>query len=106
MWGEALVDVNAAPEPVLAALPGVERAGARALMSQRGEAPFASAFDVLPLLGPAGEALLPLLSVVPSHILLVSRGWLSGHPLIHEVQAAYEVQGQRLKLQAWRERDL
>ena len=46
----------------------------------------------------------------PSRLLLVSRGWSSGHPLTHEVQAVFaiarEPTGDRLVLLRWRERDL
>jgi hypothetical protein len=39
-------------------------------------------------------------------LLLISRGWQDGHPLTHEIQAAYAIVGHRLVLQAWSERDL
>ena len=42
----------------------------------------------------------------PSRILLVSRGWRVGVPLTHEIQAVYAIQGERLALVRWRERDL
>jgi general secretion pathway protein K len=42
----------------------------------------------------------------PSRILVVSRGWFAGHPLTHEIQAVYAVNGNRLALVRWRERDL
>ena len=42
----------------------------------------------------------------PSRILVVSRGWLEGHPLTHEIQAVYAVNGRELTLVRWRERDL
>lgn len=46
----------------------------------------------------------------PSRLLVVSRGWLTGHPLTHEVQALFaiarEPTGDRLVLLRWRERDL
>jgi type II secretory pathway component PulK len=40
----------------------------------------------------------------PSRILVVSRGWLDGHPLSHEIQAVYAVVGPELTLIRWRER--
>ena len=46
------------------------------------------------------------ISFMPTRILLISRGWLRGHPLTHEIQAVYGVAGQKLVLQAWQERDL
>jgi type II secretory pathway component PulK len=42
----------------------------------------------------------------PSRILLIARGWQRGHPLTHEVQAVYAIQGSRLAFVSWRERDL
>ncbi len=41
---------------------------------------------------------------VPSRLLLVSRGWLEGTSLTHEIQAVYAVQGNDLALVRWRER--
>lgn len=109
--GDLLIDVNAAPEAVLAAVPGIGPAGARALVSRRsGTGGFASVAEVQSLLGGrggrSGAQPIPRLSVVPSRLLLVSRGWVPGHPLTHEIRAAYAVVGQRLRLQSWRERDL
>lgn len=42
----------------------------------------------------------------PSRILVISRGWLSGHPLTHEIQAVYAIEGVKLILVRWQERDL
>lgn len=42
----------------------------------------------------------------PSRVLLIARGWQRGHPLTHEVQAVYAVQGNQLAFVRWRERDL
>jgi len=42
----------------------------------------------------------------PSRILIVSRGWLRGHTLTHEIQAVYAIAGNQLTLVRWRERDL
>jgi general secretion pathway protein K len=106
--GDLLIDINAAPEAVLAAVPGIGPAGARTLVSQRtGGGNFTSVAEVQSLLGRGGRsAALPRLTVAPNRLLLVSRGWTPGHPLTHEIQAAYAVVGQRLRLQSWRERDL
>ncbi len=110
--GDLRIDVNAAPESVLAAVPGVGPGGARRIVSRRSQGGiFTSVAEVQALLGRRvggrGAALLiPRLSLSPSRLLLVSRGWLPGHPLTHEIQAAYAVVGQRLLLQSWRERDL
>jgi general secretion pathway protein K len=106
--GDPLIDVNAAPEPVLAAVPGIGPGGARTIVSRRKQGgDYTSVSEVQTLLGPPGADLpIQQLSVAPSRLLLVSRGWLVGHPLTHEIQATYAVVGQRLVLQAWRERDL
>lgn len=40
----------------------------------------------------------------PSRLLVISRGWRDGHPLNHEIQAAYAVQDDRLALVRWQER--
>lgn len=42
----------------------------------------------------------------PSRLLLVSRGWVSGHPLTSEIQAVYAISGNRLVFSHWRERSL
>ena len=42
----------------------------------------------------------------PSRLLFIARGWESGHPLTHEIQAAYALSGNTLVLVHWRERDL
>jgi type II secretory pathway component PulK len=46
------------------------------------------------------------LTDAPTRLLLVSRGWLVGSPLTHEIQAVYAVDGERLAFVRWRERDL
>lgn len=40
----------------------------------------------------------------PSRLLVVSRGWMQGSSLTHEIQAVYAVQGNDLALVRWRER--
>jgi type II secretory pathway component PulK len=42
----------------------------------------------------------------PSRVLLVARGWQRGHPITHEIQAVYAIQGNQLAFVRWRERDL
>jgi hypothetical protein len=42
----------------------------------------------------------------PGRLLLISRGWLSGHPLTSEIQAVYAITGNRLVFSHWRERTL
>jgi general secretion pathway protein K len=108
--GDLLIDVNAAPETVLAALPGVGPRGASILVSQRRKGLFASISEVHALLGSdaarSGVTAIARLTVAPSRVLLISRGWQPGNPLTHEIQAAYAIVGQDLRLQSWRERDL
>lgn len=105
--GDGMVNVNSAPEPVLAALGGMGAAGARALIARREGETFASPDAVRDLLLTAGAgAAFAHIAVAPSRLLVVSRGWLAGHPLTHEVQAVYGVAGSRLYLLGWRERDL
>jgi general secretion pathway protein K len=104
--GDGHVDVNAAPEAVLIALPGIGVPGARTIISGRSGGPLSSAAEVQALLGVAAARSFPRLAVAPSRLLLTSRGWLTGHPLTHEIQATYAILGQRLVLQSWRERDL
>lgn len=105
--GDGNVDLNAAPEPVLAALPGIGPSGARMIVSgRRGGRKFSSTAEVQSLLGGAAARSLPRLVVVPTRLLLTSRGRLAGHPLTHEIQATYAVLGSALVLQSWRERDL
>ncbi len=42
----------------------------------------------------------------PNRLLLVARGWLSGHALTHEIQAVYAISNGTLVLVSWRERTL
>lgn len=42
----------------------------------------------------------------PSRLMLIARGWQRGHPLTHEIQAVYAIQGNQLAFVRWRERDL
>jgi general secretion pathway protein K len=109
--GDGIVNVNSAPEPVLAALAGVGPAAARSIVARRdaGEL-FVSTAAVRPPApstttpGPVVAALSPL-STTPTRLLVVARGWRAGHPLTHEIQAVFSVAGQRLVLQGWQERD-
>ncbi|HXQ28684.1 MAG TPA: helix-hairpin-helix domain-containing protein [Gemmatimonadales bacterium] len=115
VWGDGLVDVNAAPAPVLAAVPGIGSATAAAIVAQRdGGHVFGSTDDLrsaeqanAPTSGPgeAGAVVSPLLTLSPTRLLLVSRGWQPGQPLTHEIQAVYLVLGHWLVLQQWEEHD-
>lgn len=109
--GDLRLDVNAASEPVLAAVPGIGPSGARLIIAGRRLGKFTSIPQVLALLsrpgaGTGGTVPLAQLVVSPSRLLVVSRGWSAGHPLTHEIQAAYALIAQRLVLKSWRERDL
>lgn len=108
------IDVNAAPEPVLAAVPGLGPAGAQAIVSRRTARPIADLFDLQSLLGLTDPQMVFRLPVttVPSHVLVVARGWQHGHPLTHEIQAVLEIVGAgpgatpRIVIRHWTERDL
>jgi type II secretory pathway component PulK len=116
-WSDGLVDLNAAPETVLVALQGMESDAAQSLVRRReaGEV-FTSNDPTRPRRDLSTEpetmedaprsAPLPQAIVTPTRLLLISRGWEDGHPLTHEIQAAYSIVGHRLVLQAWSERDL
>jgi type II secretory pathway component PulK len=106
VWGDGLVDINAAPESVLAALPGIGEAAAADLVRRRESGEVFTSADPLH----TATARLPdevhAVVTLPTRLMLVSRGWQEGHPLTHEIQAVYSVLGRRLVLQAWWERDL
>lgn len=42
----------------------------------------------------------------PSRLVVISRGWMRGHPLTHEIAAVYAIASDRLVLVHWRERIL
>lgn len=116
VWGDGAVDVNMAPEPVLAALPGVGADLARALVAQRTGAglfrTFGEATSFLASGGTSGVGLVGVrATIAPTRLLIVSRGWEPGHPLTREVQAAIELRGfapgraPQVLLRHWSERD-
>lgn len=117
VWSDGLIDINAAPETVLVALQGIESASAQALVKRResGEV-FTSSDPMRPrrdmstdpenMEDARGSMPTPQAVTTPTRLLLVSRGWQDGHPLTHEIQAAYSILGHRLVLQNWQERDL
>lgn len=43
------------------------------------------------------------LTTEPKRLVIVSRGWLTGHPLTHEIQAVYAISANDLVLTNWRE---
>jgi hypothetical protein len=111
---------------VLASLPALGEAGARALIQRResGERFIAhsdlrvgpraampsTSSDVdgdmtgAPVATAAPTARLDAV-MMPSRLLIVSRGWQVGHPLTHEIQAVYALAGTGLRLQSVEERD-
>jgi general secretion pathway protein K len=100
--GDGLVNVNSAAAPVLAALPGMSEARARDIVARRSAGETFTSPTALQDLGPAyGQ-----LAITPTRLLIVSRGWLQGHALTHEIQAVYGIAGAYLYLMSWRERDL
>ena len=107
--GDGGVNVNSAPEPVLASLPAFGEAAARDLIRRResGER-FMSLADLR--LGVERGVAVPEAErldvvVMPTRLLVVSRGWQAGHPLTHEIRAVYAIIGTGLKLQTLEERD-
>jgi general secretion pathway protein K len=111
VWSDGMVNVNSAPEPVLAALPRMGEANARSIVGQReAGAVFLPAVQAQPAQGtqivfataPAGV----VVTTTPNRLLIISRGWQRGSPLTHEIQAVYAVVGAQLLLQVWQERDL
>jgi type II secretory pathway component PulK len=106
VWGDGLININAAPEEVLASIATVGKAGAQSIIARRAQGVLTSAdgFRGSPASGPVAIDA-PLLTIAPSRIMLVSRGWQPGTPLAHEIQAVYLVISNRLVLQSWEERD-
>ena len=106
VWSDGLVNINSAPEPVLAALPGVAAAAPGIVARREGGEVFATLDPVHPPSMPGVVASALLVSTAPSRLMLVSRGWQDGHPLTHEIQAVFAIVGRRLVLQSSWERDL
>ncbi|HYT04751.1 MAG TPA: type II secretion system protein GspK [Gemmatimonadales bacterium] len=106
VWSDGLVNLNSAPAPVLAALPGFG-AAAQSIVARREAGEVFATIDLVrqPLLAAVGAPVL-LVSTAPSRLMLVSRGWQEGRPLTHEIQAVFAIVGQRLVLQSSSERDL
>ena len=106
VWSDGLVNINSAPEAVLAALPGVAAAAPGIVARREGGEVFATLDPVHPPSMPGVVAAALLVSTVPSRLMLVSRGWQEGRPLTHEIQAVFAIVGRRLVLQSSWERDL
>jgi general secretion pathway protein K len=109
--GGRTININAAPETVLATIPGLTKEGARTLIDRRraGEV-FTSVNSLSELLGgrfaQSAYYIRQRTTTYPTRLLVVSRGWLIGHPLTHEIRAVYDVEKGGVILLAWQERDL
>jgi type II secretory pathway component PulK len=103
-----IVNVNSAPEAVLAALPGIGPAKAQSFVTRRDAGEVFTSIDAFRP-APGGGTPAPLggvlLGIAPSRLMIVSRGWQQGAPLMHEIQAVYLVLAGTLTLQSWEERD-
>lgn len=112
VWADGVININSAPEPVLAALPGVGVAMAKSIVGQRESGvvftPAASALTQASVesVGAASPLAEALVTTSPNRLMIIARGWQDGAPLTHEVQAVFAVVGTRLVLQAWQEWDL
>jgi general secretion pathway protein K len=106
LWGDGIVNINTAPEPVLAALPGLGPAVAQTIVSRRdnGES-FSSPDQFRSMMGRPTLEGFPAMIIAPSRLMIVSRGWAVGSPATHEIQAVYVIVGTKLALQNWEERD-
>jgi general secretion pathway protein K len=110
VYGDGKINVNTAPESVLAAIPRLGPDGARTVIAWRGSGDvFGSIADVFGAFQRARlSESIPMwtLATTPTRLLIVSRGWEVGRALTHEVQAVYDLSGAQLTLRAWTERDL
>jgi general secretion pathway protein K len=108
--GDGKINLNTAPETVLAAIPRVGSDGARTVVSWReGGEVFSSIADVFGAFQRARMSqsiAMWTLATTPTRLLIVSRGWEASRPLTHEVQAVYHLTGGQLTLRVWTERDL
>ncbi len=114
--GDERINLNTAPEPVLAALPGLGAEGARSLISRRESGrEFESVPGALSYFRRANLAIggAQGIATVPERLLVISRGWQEGSPLTHEIQAVFDLSGlrfgdERLRIEVshWTERDL
>jgi type II secretory pathway component PulK len=110
VWSDGIVNINSAPEAVLAALPGLGPSEAKSLIERRDAGELFSGTSApedggtrvtVTSLTPAR-----LVSTVPTRLLVVARGWDDSSPLTHELQSVYAVVGTQLVLQGSQERDL
>jgi Type II secretion system (T2SS), protein K len=108
IWSDGIIDINTAPEVVLASLPGLGQAIARRIVERREAGEVFSSSDAFRPTAGVGRVSaegFPSLTVAPTRVMLVSRGWLPGSPITHEIQATYVIIGSLMVLQSWEERD-
>jgi general secretion pathway protein K len=116
VYGDGRINLNTAPREVLAAIPWLGTEGARMIVSRREggvvfESP-AAAWALFRDAGATGGFDLQAVTTMPRRLLIVSRGWTAGHPLTHEIQAVFELDGlrlpdgPRLRVVSWSQRDL
>lgn len=110
--GKGRVNLNAAPEPVLAALPGFGPEVVHAVMeARRRGTPLANVFEVSLLLGPYARSrlqehfaeLASLAAFEPEEIEVTSSGRRSAHPISVTLRAVYVRSGTRVaQVKRWR----
>lgn len=111
------INLNTAPEPALAAIPWLGPAGAAAIVAERErgtvyESPAAAITQLTRETSVVRSVDVRGITTMPRRILIISRGWATDHPLTHEIQAVFDLDGlqladgPRLTVSYWTERDL
>lgn len=110
------INLNTAPEPVLAAIGWLGPAGAAVVVAERErgivyETPAGTVRQLTRDISVQGQVDVMGVTTMPRRILIVSRGWQLDHALTHEIQAVYELDAvrlgtPRLTVRFWTERDL
>lgn len=109
VYGSGFVNVNSASAAVVQAATGMDPGTVNQLMGARPSAGFSDLEQVRAALGRTG--FVPV-SVAPSRLMVVSRGWAEGRPYTREVRAVVELRGwanpdgPEAAIIAWEERDL
>lgn len=91
VYGGGPVNVNTAPAEVVAAVTGLDPAVARRLVSARELEPFLSLDALRTATGRESGA--AGLSLAPTRLRIVSRGWAEGRPYTREVRVVVELRG-------------
>lgn len=104
--GDGRVNLNSAPAPVLAALPGIGPREARAIISRRaaGQVMEGPAGVAAPAPGRASPGVRRALSTAPTRVAVISYGWVPGNAMGWEITMVYDVAGPRPILYARHER--